>query len=86
MEAMQAKVRQTVSSAEARPQSKLFRFIAELKEELKKVSWTTKAELIFCTKVVVVATLILGFSIYLVDLTIKGVLDAISAFVHMIFG
>lgn len=86
MEAMQAKVRQTVSSAEVRPQAKLFRFIGELKEELKKVSWTTKAELIFCTKVVIGATLILGFGIYFADLAIKGVLDAIGAFVRLLFG
>ncbi len=61
-------------------------FIQELKSELRKVSWTPKHELIFATKTVVLATFVLGFSIYLVDLCVKGLLELIKASVLYIFG
>lgn len=57
---------------------KFFTWIGELKEELKKVNWTTKAELIFCTKVVLWSTLLFGLGIYAIDLVIKGVLEFIK--------
>ncbi len=51
-----------------------FTFISELKEELKKVSWTTKAELISATKIVIISVFCFGIGIYIVDLVIKGIL------------
>jgi preprotein translocase subunit SecE len=66
--------------------SRFFGYIQELKSELSKVSWTTKEELKFSTKAVVVTTFVLGLGIYLVDLAIKGCLDFISIAVHFIFG
>ena len=59
-------------------------FIHELKEELKKVTWTSKEELLLCTKVVVASTFLLGMGIYLVDLLIKGVLNGITGLVHLL--
>ena len=64
----------------------VFVYIQELKEELKKVSWTDREELKFSTKMVVLATLAFGIGIYLVDFVIKGVLDAVKGLVHFIFG
>lgn len=61
-------------------------FIKELKEELKKVSWTSREELILCTKIVVGSTFIFGLGIYLADLTMRGLLNWLSIFVHKIFG
>lgn len=61
-------------------------YIRELKEELKKVTWTTKDELIFCTKVVVGSTFVFGIGIYLIDLVIKGVLNGFGSLVRLIFG
>ncbi len=61
-------------------------YIQELKEELRKVSWTTKEDLKFATKMVVGATFILGLGIYLVDMIIKGCLDLIGLIAHFIFG
>ena len=58
-------------------------FVQDLKEELKKVSWTTKEELLSCTKVVVLSTFIFGMGIYLVDLMIKGVLQSIKLITHL---
>jgi preprotein translocase SecE subunit len=66
--------------------SRFFAYIQELKAELGKVSWTTKEELKFSTKAVIMATFVLGLGIYLVDLLIKGCLDFISLAVHFIFG
>ena len=65
---------------------RFFAYIQELKSELRKVSWTTKDELLFSTKAVIGTTFVLGLSIYLVDLVIKGCLDTVSAFAHYIFG
>lgn len=64
----------------------LFVFIREIKEELKKVSWTSREELIFSTKMVILSTFVFGFSIYLVDLSVKGLLEMIKTSVHVIFG
>lgn len=61
-------------------------YISELKTELKKVTWTTKDELVLFTKVVVGSTFALGLGIYAVDLVIKGVLNGFSALIHLIFG
>ena len=64
----------------------LFAFIHEMKEELKKVSWTSKAELRLSTKMVVLSMFLFGFAIYLVDLGVKGLLEMIKTTVHFIFG
>ncbi len=61
-------------------------FLRELKEELKKVSWTTKAELLQSTKTVVGATFFLGLGIYLIDLMIKGFLNLIGLLAHLAGG
>jgi preprotein translocase subunit SecE len=61
-------------------------YLHELKEELKKVKWTTKDELILFTKIVVGSTFVLGLGIYAVDLTIKGVLTGFAALLHLILG
>jgi len=60
-------------------------FIADLKQELKKVSWTPKEEIVQATKIVIGSTFFLGFSVYLVDLFVKGVLDSIARIAKAIF-
>jgi preprotein translocase subunit SecE len=64
----------------------IFTYIQELKDELKKVSWTTQEELRFSTKMVVLTTIFFGLGIYLVDFFIKGSLDSIRTVLHFIFG
>ena len=61
-------------------------FISELKDELKRVSWTTKPELISATKTVVISMFFFGMGIYLVDLAVKGALELIKRAVFFIFG
>jgi preprotein translocase subunit SecE len=61
-------------------------FIKELKEELKKVSWTSKKELILSTKIVVGSTFVFGFGVYLVDLLVQGSLNGLHALVFKVIG
>ncbi len=61
-------------------------YIQELKDEFKKVSWTSKAELILYTKIVLGATFVFGIGVYLSDVVIKGILDGLKAVVFRIFG
>ena len=61
-------------------------YLREVQNELKKVTWTSKEELLFCTKAVILATFFFGLAIYAVDLGIRGVLETAASFVRMIFG
>jgi preprotein translocase subunit SecE len=88
---MDVKLNQTqpssdVPAQQASKKRSVFRFVRELREELRKVSWTTQEELKLSTKVVVGAIFFFGLGIYLVDLVVKGCLDFIALVVHLIFG
>lgn len=61
-------------------------YLREVQNELKKVTWTSKGELIFCTKAVILATFFFGLAIYVVDLGIRGALDGAGNIVRMMFG
>jgi preprotein translocase subunit SecE len=80
------KIANDATQPAASKRKNLFGFIQDLKEELKKVSWTTRDELVLSTKVVIGATFSLGIGIYLFDLVIKGTLDFIALVAHYIFG
>jgi len=82
---METKIKQAHLSSGSQKQ-KAFSALQEFKEELKKVSWTTKSELIFCTKIVLIATFVFGLGIYIVDLLIKGILDGLRTIIFFIFG
>ena len=59
-------------------------FFQDIKEEMKKVSWTSKDELKICGKVVIGSIFVLGIAIYLVDLFIHLILDGIGNLVRLI--
>ncbi len=61
-------------------------YLQSIKDELKKVSWTSKEDLTQCTKIVVSATVAFGIGIYVADLFIRGVLQGLSSLVKMIGG
>lgn len=89
--AMDTKIGQSRINAEevsrrAAKRRPFFSFIQDLKAELKKVSWTTKEELLLSTKVVVVATFILGLGIYMIDLIVKSGLDLVAQISRLVFG
>ena len=68
------------------PQKKKQSFFREVINELKKVTWTTREELMVSTKAVVIATFVFGLTIYLCDLMIRGTVTGIGVLVRMIFG
>lgn len=61
-------------------------FLQGLKSELKKVSWTSKKELISSTKIVVGSTFFLGMGIYVADLLIRQCLLGIHTLARLVFG
>jgi preprotein translocase subunit SecE len=61
-------------------------FLRETQQEIKRVTWTTKEELISLTKIVLGATFMFGIAVYIADLIIRGCLDTIGQFVRWIFG
>ncbi|MFS8563243.1 MAG: preprotein translocase subunit SecE [Rhabdochlamydiaceae bacterium] len=83
---MSVKVEQLGPQVEPVERVSRISYIRELKAELKKVTWTTKEELMLSTRVVIGATFVFGMGIYFSDLLIKGFLDAFSAIIHLVFG
>ena len=73
-------------STVATQRKKKLSFFREVQQELKKVSWTSKAELIVSTKVVMIATFCFGLAIYLCDLAIHETIHGLGAIVRIIFG
>jgi len=67
-------------------EKKRFSYLQDFKDELKKVTWTSKEELKVCTKIVIGAIFFFGLSIYLIDLIIRNVLLGIESIARMIFG
>jgi preprotein translocase subunit SecE len=61
-------------------------YLSEIKTEFSKITWTTKDELIFYTKLVVGATFVSGIAVYIVDLSIRSVLNSLETIVKFIFG
>lgn len=61
-------------------------YLGELKEEMKKVSWTTREELTTCTKIVLGSIFFLGLGIYIVDLLLKGSVDGLHLLVKLVTG
>jgi preprotein translocase SecE subunit len=61
-------------------------YLTRLKEELKKVTWTEKQELIRFTKAVLTTIFSMGLGIYLVDIGIKRLLENFTRIIQFIFG
>ena len=66
--------------------NKKLSYFREVQQELKKVTWTTKEELITYTKVVVAATFMFALGIYFADLVIRGSLNTISLISRFLIG
>ena len=52
---------------------KKLNYFREIQSEFKKITWTTKLELLAFTKIVLSSTLIFGFLIYIADLFIRNI-------------
>lgn len=73
-------------AAAKKKKAKKVSFIQQMKEEMKRVSWTTKEELFTCTKIVITAIFVLGLGIYLIDLIIQFVINGIGGLARLIGG
>jgi preprotein translocase subunit SecE len=74
------------SETNVQPKAVKVSYLQELKNELRQVTWTSKAELALFTKIVVGATFALGLGIYGADLLIKSCLTGFKTLIHLIFG
>ena len=74
------------AKASVRPSWRIRDFIADIKQELKKITWTSPDELRAYTKIVVATTFIFGLGIYVVDLLIQMVLNGLGYFIRLIGG
>jgi len=81
-------VKRPVSStiAEKKSVNKAENFVAETKSELKKINWTSRAELIAYTKIVMIATFLFGLGVYCIDLVIQGFLSGLGILIRTISG
>lgn len=61
-------------------------FVGEIKEELKKISWTSPEELKAYTQIVVGATFFCGMGIYIADLFIQFFLNGLAFIARLIAG
>lgn len=64
--------------------SKVSEFVQDVKAEVKKITWTSRDELSFYTKLVVGATVVVGMSIYVLDLVIQISFFMLNFLSHLI--
>ncbi len=61
-------------------------YLRSVQQELKKVSWTSKEELLLGTKVVIISTFIFGMAIYAADVFIHKFLSFLGQVAYLITG
>lgn len=61
-------------------------FLGDVKEEFKKISWTSPEELRTYTKIVVATTFLFGMGIYVMDLVIQAALNGLEFLMRLIGG
>ncbi len=61
-------------------------YLRSVQQEIKKISWTSKEELLVGTKMVIVATFVFALAIYGADVFVHRVLNALSNLTYLIFG
>jgi len=83
---MNAKKTSEVGERKKNPVMASIDFFGSIKREFKAVSWTSKADLKKCTKVIIISMLLAGFSVYFADLVVQKVLNVTSLLTRLIFG
>lgn len=78
------KIAELSAAKKKKAKAKKTNFFQDMKEEMKKVTWTTKEELATCTRIVIGAIFALGLSIYVVDLVIRYALQGIGSLFRLI--
>jgi preprotein translocase subunit SecE len=82
---MDVKKGRSSASAKAEGQ-KVVAFVGDVKQELRRVEWTSKEELKSYTKIVLLSTFVLGMFIYFADLMIQGFLGGFNLFFKFFTG
>lgn len=84
VKSMEVKKPQQTSASEKLSAVKSFSdFIADVKSEIKKITWTSREELQTYTKIVVLATFFFGMAIYGLDLMIQGTLSVLTLLLNL---
>lgn len=65
---------------------KAFTYLEEIKSEFKKVTWTSREELIVYTKVVVAFTFFFGMAVYFTDVFIHQFMVGLNNAIRWITG
>ena len=86
VKSMEVKKPQQTTTEQVLSSKKVQDFVADVKSEIHKITWTSRDELIFYTKLVVGATFSFGMAIYALDLVIQGVLGTLNFLLHLIGG
>lgn len=74
------------TSEQTTKSSQFWNFLADVKSELYKISWTTPEELKTYTKIVIGTTFCFGMGVYLTDLMIQMLLGTLESTIRMIGG
>ncbi len=61
-------------------------YFRQVQQEFKKISWTSKEELILSTKIVIISTFVFAMGIYIVDIVIRNFFSMIGSLARLITG
>jgi preprotein translocase subunit SecE len=81
VKSMEIKKPQQTTTEQVLSTKRLQDFVVDVKGEIQKITWTSRDELIFYTKLVVGATFVFGMAIYVLDLVIQLTLMGIHSLV-----
>lgn len=65
---------------------KAFRRFEDVKTEFKRIQWTEDKEVLYYTKIVLLATFISGMVLYIADLIVQQGLSAINFLLRLVLG
>lgn len=80
------KPQQPTAAGQAVTAKRIKEFVADVKSEIQKITWTNREELLVYTKIIVGATFIFGMAIYGLDLIIQGTLAGLNLLLQFIGG
>ena len=83
---MDVKKTRAASTSKSIDGRKIIDFVGEVKQELKKVEWTSKEELKSYTRIVLVSVFIFGMFVYFIDLIVQNLLSGINLILKFFTG
>ena len=75
----------TIVSIEKKKKKKM-NYFRQVQQELTKVTWTSKNELLLCTKVVIASMFVFGLGIFATDMVIRNSLNLLNTLARYIGG